>query len=204
LEEYDQRVIAPREAPDFNPSLPALISIDWGGTVPFSLGVWQAFPDRWWRVDEIYMPGTTNQVLLKEAKMRPWWGNIPKGPKTHGGIADPGRSDLIKEWADHGINLVAADNGVDMGIEAVRNSMKPVMGPPRFGVNPRRCQAWMIEVMMYRVLNGKPVKKNDHAMDETRYFVVWKVAARPSRRGKVHAPESKSQEREGMFESHAQ
>jgi hypothetical protein len=177
---------SPLDLPGFNLDLPVLVSIDWGGSNPFSVGAWQRFimgeDIVHVRIDEVYMPGT-NKALLAECKLRPWWANIPRWP-VPGGTADPSRSDLIGEWRDEGINLIAADNDVDRGIEAVRVGLRPLFGKPKI-MAVRLCQAWLREVQAYSQRNGRPVKENDHAMDETRYYTLWQIG-KPARRGRVY------------------
>lgn len=154
----------------FTKLLPVYLSFDWGGSNPFSVGVWQQFDDIGWvRVDEIYQGNTTNQEILKEAKSRPWWNSGDRG------VADPARSDLIREWNSTHWNIQGGNNDVDPGIEAVRDCLKPVMGEPRLHVH-RDCRDWIREIDQYELdSKGKPRKEHDHAMDDTRYFVRWKV-----------------------------
>jgi len=189
-EQFDEGIHAASDIPGFDPSRGhVFLSIDWGGTHPFSLGVWQAHPDlEWVRVDEIYKDNTTNSYLIEEAKERPWW------PYIWEGVADPSRPDLIKEWAapGTGIRIIGADNDVDPGIAAVRNALKPLFGRPRFRVCRHTCQHWLNEIRGYYQRKGKPVKEQDHAMDETRYFVRWKLEP-PKRKGKVWTPASAAQ-----------
>lgn len=176
-DQYDEDVHCPPNLPYFHQDFSVYLSVDWGGEV-FSVGVWQFFDIGWVRVCELYRRGTTNQRLLEEARSQPWWPNVKAA------VADPARDDLIREWKDAGIPVVGAKNDVEEGVEAVRNALRPVVGRPKFYVN-RACKDWRREVMGYRQRGGKPVKDADHAMDETKYFVVWMVAARPVRKGKV-------------------
>ena len=177
-DQYDEDVHCPPHLPYFHAGSPAYLSIDWGGEI-FSIGVWQFFDIGWVRVCEMYRHGTTNQRLIEEARTQPWWPNVKAA------VADPARDDLIREWKDAGIPIIGAKNDVEEGIEAVRNALRPVVGRPRFYVN-LVCKDWRREVMGYRQKNGKPVKGLDHAMDETRYFTMWLIAARPKRKGKVY------------------
>jgi len=164
--QYDDEINSPNDLPVFDPTKPVRISIDWGGTNPFSCGVWQQFKSLGWvRVDEVYMGNTTNARFMKECKSRPWWKKVKEG------VADPARSDLIREWRDDGVDLFKGKGDVEEGIEAVRDCLSPVLGKPKFYVN-RRCRAWRTEVGQYSEKNGKPIKEHDHAMDETRYFVA--------------------------------
>jgi len=162
--QYDKMIHSPLDLPGFNPSKPVYLSIDWGGTNPFSVGVWQKFPIGWVRVDEVYIGNTTNKRVMKECKVRPWWKKIKEG------VADPARADLRREWDDIGVSLYRGDTDVDEGIEAVRDALAPVLGNPLFYVN-RKCKAWIREVGSYSEKNGVPIKENDHTCDETKYFV---------------------------------
>ncbi len=176
--QFEEEIHAGMGIPDFDPNRKAYISLDWGGTDPFSLGLWQEFDIGWVRVDEIYLQNSTNTVLINQAKKRPWWGNISEG------VADPSRPDLIKEWRAEGIILTGANNEIDAGIETVRNCLQPILGPPRFYVNRHRCRSWLAEIKGYLQKNGHPIDRNNHAMDETRYFCMWKIS-RPLRRGRA-------------------
>lgn len=175
--QYKEEVHSRLDLPDFSPDQKCYLSIDWGGSNPFSVGVWQKFDMGWVRVDEFYEGNTTNQNVIKTCKTKPWW------PMIAGGVADPSRPDLMGEWWAEKVRLTPADNAVDAGIESVRNALAPIIGNPKFYVS-RRCRAWMNEVKSYAEKNGRPIKEDDHAMDETRYFVRWKVVE--ERKGRVH------------------
>lgn len=177
-DQYDEALHAPSNLPYFSEARPAYLSIDWGGAV-FTIGVWQLFDIGWVRVCELYEVGTTNQRLIQKAKTQPWWKNV------RAAVADPARDDLIREWKDAGIPIIPAKNDVAEGIEAVRNALRPVVGRPKFYIN-QLCKDWRREVASYREKGGKPVKEADHAMDETRYFVMWMIATKPKRAGKVY------------------
>jgi len=180
--EFDEDLHCPLNLPGFNSELPVLVSVDWGGTNPFSVGAWQRRDFGWVRFDELYQAQTTNKRLLAEAKGKPWWPNVRRG------VADPSRPDLIREWKDEGVELDGANNDVDMRVEAVRDALRPVIGSPKFYVN-RACRNWRAEVKSYYQSRGRPIKEHDHAMDETGYFVLWQIGARVSRKGRVYVPE---------------
>lgn len=181
-EQWDEALHSPLDLPEFNAELPVFASIDWGGGgACFSVGFWQGYDWGWLRFDEYYKSNTTNQRMLVDLKKRSYWLHVK------GAVADPSRPDLIKEWEDAGVKVSGADNAVDPGIEAVRNALRPVLGSPKIFV-ARRCRDWIAEVRSYFQRHGKPVKDKDHAMDETRYFVKWKVLPKKMRTGKVWAP----------------
>jgi hypothetical protein len=175
-EQYDPKIHSRGDLPVFDPERHVLVSIDWGGTAPFSLGAWQLFNIGWVRVDEIYQPGD-NPHLIATAQERRWWPNI------RGGVADPSRPDLMSEWRAKGIPMVDADNDVDIGLEAVRKGFRPVIGPPTLWINQVN-RHWISEEAGYIQRRGKPVKERDHAMDETRYFAMWQMKPTP-RKGKI-------------------
>lgn len=185
--QFDLELHSSLNLPGYAESLPVLLSIDWGGTSPFSVGAWQKFDFGWVRIDEVYMGNTTNSKVLSECKLKPWWSHVV------GGVADPSRVDLIGEWAQEGIRLMPANNAVQPGIDATRNAMRPLIGAPLFFVN-RRCQAWINEVLGYREKGGRPVKEMDHAMDETRYFTMWQMEPRPARSGTIYHAGMKKEE----------
>ena len=92
------------------------------------------------------------------------------------GVIDPaargrGQRDglqLLQNYIDLGLNLEVAFNGVESGIYAVWQRMSS----GRLTVFAS-CQKWREEFRLYRRdEKGQIVKVNDHAMDETRYFVM--------------------------------
>ncbi len=164
----------------FNPNLPVTLSIDWGGTVPFSIGAWQKVPNLGHvRIAEIYMGNTTSPKLIKACRECPWWKNVKKL------IPDPARPDLIEEWEDAFkedrliVEIAIPDNDVEVGVSAVKAAMSPVSGAPTIFFN-RSCSNITREMQSYKVKNGKIVKKNDHAVDDTRYYVMEEVVEQSS------------------------
>ena len=175
--EFDEELHCPLTLPAFNPNDWVYLSIDWGGVNPFSIGVWQFYKDIGWvRIDEVYMGNTTNPKVIEECKKRAWWKNVLTSRDGVGGVADPSRADLIGEWGAEGILLEPADNEVDSGIEAVKGAFRPIIGNPKIYIN-RKCIHTRRELLSYHVKNNKIVKESDHACDELRYFVKWKIKA---------------------------
>ncbi len=176
--EYDEEVHLVNVPLSFDKGV--CLSLDWGGTDPFSAGVWQPAPetmgtDAWVRVTELYLSSVggsaTNPRFIAQAKDKPWWNLI----KTV--VYDNSRPDLIEEWkvalAGKPVKFIPGDRtDIDAGIEAVKNAMKPVLGNPKVFIN-RICNNWRREIGMYKVNQntGKVVDKDNHTLDETRYFV---------------------------------
>jgi len=159
---------------------PVVISIDFGGVSPFSLGVWQEANDprlgegTWIRVTEIYLTSSetssTNGRLIELAKKAPWWRLIKEI------VPDSGRPDLIEEWrqACPKAKIISPAKDIDGMIEAVKDALAPVLGSPKLLVN-RICIHTRREMLMYKVKNGRPSDKDNHTCDEIGYFVLAKI-----------------------------
>jgi len=159
---------------------PVVLSVDFGGVAPFSVGVWQEAPDEyggkgtWIRVTELYMQSsdesTTNANVIAKALTKPWAKLVREI------IPDNSRPDSIQEWREAfpraKITIVAKD--IDGMIEKVKCGLKPVLGAPKILVN-RICLHIRQEMLMYAVKNDKPVDKNNHCCDETGYFALAKL-----------------------------
>lgn len=179
-DQFDERIhVVDRP---FQPEQAVYLSVDWGGVNPFSAGAWQwdTALSGWVRVDEAYQGNITADEFLTGIKgdrsfqplmERPWWKEV------RAVVADPARADLVRDWTLRGIRVSAADNDVDKGIEAVRSVLRPSLGRPKLFVNGYRCGNWLREIGSYakRPETGAVIKQNDHAMDDTRYFVLWKA-----------------------------
>ena len=159
---------------------PVVLSVDFGGVAPFSVGVWQEAPDElggrgtWIRVTELYMQSseesTTNAQVIARALTRPWAKLVKEI------IPDNSRPDSIQEWRvafpQAKITIVTKD--IDGMIEKVKSGLAPVLGAPKLLFN-RICLHIRQEMLMYAVKNDKPVDKNNHTLDETGYFALAKL-----------------------------
>lgn len=92
------------------------------------------------------------------------------------GVIDPaargrGQSDgrkIMQDYKDLGLDLEIAFNGVESGIYR----MWQMLSSGKYRVF-RSCQNWIKERRLYRRdEKGRIVKENDHAMDESRYFIM--------------------------------
>ncbi len=179
-EEYDEDVTLVNRS--LNLTEPVGLSLDWGGTDPFSAGVWQKIgSNAWVRVTEVYLPSVgqsaTNPNFMRLCREKPWWGQIKWI------VYDNSRPDLINEWkkafAGKTVKFIPADRtDIDAGIECVKNAMKPVLGAPALFVN-RSCANWRREITKYKInqKTGQIIDKENHCMDETRYWIQKMVKA---------------------------
>jgi hypothetical protein len=75
---------------------------------------------------------------------------------------------LLQNYIDLGLQLTKADNGVEAGLFDVWERLST----GRLKVF-RTLQSWLAEYRLYRRdEKGAVVKKDDHLMDATRYFIV--------------------------------
>lgn len=165
------------------------LSIDYGTMNAFSAGLWGKYGDVWYRIDEYYYSGRDTGVqktdeeyaveldkliepVMKQRKERS--GSFFEKMET---IIDPSAASFItllrkKEW----YKVKAADNAVLDGIRDTASAMQT----EKIKISPN-CKNWLKEVQGYvwdtNEADDKPVKVNDHAMDDTRYFVKTKRIA---------------------------
>lgn len=164
----------------FDSSRPVGLGIDWGGTNPFAVTVWQEFDGVDVQIDEIYIAETRNSLVLAEAKTRKWWNNIKAA------FADPSRPDLIREWYEElrsiGASIIGVESEILEGIDLVESKISPLVGKPTLMINRLNCKMTLFEYNSYHYQDKKPGKQQkeepdkvyDHAMDSTRYFIVGK------------------------------
>jgi phage terminase large subunit-like protein len=128
---------------------------------------WDRDNDIVYRYSEHYRGQAEPSIHAEGIKARGIW--IP-------GVIDPaarGRSQadgikLMDQYKDLGLDLEIAFNGVEAGIY----EMWQRLSTGRYKVF-KSCQNWLTEYRLYRRdEKGKVVKGNDHAMDESRYFIM--------------------------------
>ena len=184
-------VITP--VPDMEPSK-YVLSVDYGTQNAFSAGLWGEFGTSWWRMDEYYYSGRDSGIqktdeeyahdldvwlshlfTSEDPSKTPKYGNYNRLPT----IIDPSAASFIALLRKRGgYRVIPANNSVIDGIRETATAMHN----GRIKVDPS-CRNWVNEVQGYvwddSNLEDRPVKINDHAMDDTRYFVKTMHIARP-------------------------
>jgi phage terminase large subunit-like protein len=161
-------------------------AIDWGASAdhPF-VCIWLAQDGMGqWRVFDEYR--STAQVSAihhaVEILNRHHW---PSGtdPRFGATWADPSRPDNIQLFSEYGIDVLAANNGVYLGIESVRTALKvnPGTGEPGLIIDEDKCPHLAKEMATYRWLKRsgqginpaaprpEPLKFADDSVDALRY-----------------------------------
>lgn len=170
------------------------VSIDFGYTNPFSLGLYRVdYDGRIFLTDEIYFTKRTMKRHCRDIV------KMIQGKDIKGWICDHdalARATLVEEMAELGyrIKTIPADKAVETGIEAHRERIKPSGdGLPRFFVcegaiketdpdlrTARKPVCTIDEYLSYSYAEGKdgrpikeePIKEDDHSMDRDRYLTM--------------------------------
>lgn len=165
------------------------LSIDYGTMNAFSAGLWGKYGTVWYRLKEYYYSGRDTGVQKTDEEygkaiddlIRP----IMTEREAKNGIylekmetiIDPSAASFItllrkKPW----YKVTPADNAVLDGIRDTASALQT--GKIKIS---RSCKNWIDEAQGYvwddKSTEDKPVKVNDHAMDDTRYFVKTKRIA---------------------------
>lgn len=146
------------------------ISCDYGTLNPFSAGLWCVSNGRAVRVAEYYYSGREKKQQLTDedyyAELERLAGNRP----VHSVVVDPSAASFIACIRHHGRFAVRkARNDVLPGIRLTAAMLQ--MGVIKIGIG---CTDAIREFGLYRWEEkgevDRPIKENDHAMDDIRYF----------------------------------
>lgn len=147
------------------------ISIDYGTLNPFSAGLYGLCKGVWYRFDEYYHSGRETRRQLTDAEYYDEVVKLAGSRPVTEIVIDPSAASMIAEIKKHGrFTVRPANNDVLDGIRETATAFKS----GRLRVT-RNCSGAITEFSAYRwddkKQEDKPVKENDHAMDEIRYFV---------------------------------
>lgn len=152
-----------------------VLSIDYGTQNAFSAGLWALYGQIWFRLREYYYSGRDTGVQKTDEEYAVDLDRFTDGIGTPieklRTIIDPSAASFIALLRKRGkYKVIPADNAVADGIRETATAMQ--LG--RFKVSPC-CENWKREAQGYvwadNASEDIPVKVNDHAMDDTRYFV---------------------------------
>ena len=165
------------------------LSIDYGTMNAFSAGLWGKYNGVWYRLREYYYSGRDTGIQKTDEEYAEELDRliapIMKKREQASGfyfqkmetIIDPSAASFItllrkKNW----YKVIHADNAVLDGIRDTASAMQT--GKIKIC---NTCKNWIDEVQGYvwdtNEEEDKPIKVNDHAMDDTRYFVKTKRIA---------------------------
>ncbi|MDO4460663.1 MAG: PBSX family phage terminase large subunit [Clostridia bacterium] len=149
------------------------ISCDYGTLNASSFGLWGLGDDGiWYRLDEFYHSGRETNRLLTDEEYYAALENLAGDRAIDKVIVDPSAASFITCIKRHGKYRVAhASNRVTDGIRLTAVQLQ--QGRIKIQNN---CKDIIKEFGLYRwdekSHEDKPIKDNDHAMDDMRYFVM--------------------------------
>lgn len=165
------------------------LSIDYGTMNAFSAGLWGKYGDVWYRIKEYYYSGRDTQKQKTDDEYADDLAEFVEGYASEFNkirtIIDPSAASFIALLKRKGIYRVCpADNDVRNGIIEVGRAMH--LG--KIKISPD-CKNAIREFEGYiwdeKAGDDRPVKVNDHAMDDIRYFVKTMKIACPKYERKV-------------------
>ena len=164
----DGEGIVPNEPRDYTRFA---VSVDYGTLNPCSMGLWGYCGGVWYRFAEYYHSGRESHEQLTDEEYCDALEALAGGRPLEAVVADPSASSFLMALRRRGKYRVRpADNAVLAGIRDVAAALHE----GRIAVC-ENCEAALREFSLYRwdTESGedRPVKENDHAMDEIRYFV---------------------------------
>lgn len=161
-----------------------VLSIDYGTQNAFSCGLWGKYGGIWYRIKEYYYSGRNTGVQKTDEEYADDLDEFIKGVpfiERIRTIIDPSAASFIALLKRRGkYHVHPANNDVADGIRETATAMRKGL----IKVSPE-CTNWIKEAQGYvwddKATEDKPIKVDDHAMDDTRYFVKTMKIAVPKK-----------------------
>lgn len=149
-----------------------VISCDYGTVNPSSFGLWGLSGGVWYRLSEYYYSSKREGVSRTDEEHYAALEKLAGGREISRVIVDPSAASFIECIRRHGrFRVVKADNDVITGIRNVSSALSE--NRLRFH---ETCRDIIREFHLYswneKTGTDAPIKENDHAMDDMRYFVA--------------------------------
>lgn len=147
------------------------ISCDYGTVNPSSFGLWGLCGGVWYRLAEYYYSSKREGMQKTDEEYYSELTRLAAGRRISAVICDPSAASFITCIRRHGnFECIAAKNDVLDGIRRVSDALRA--GKIKIC---RGCNDAVREFSLYRwdssAAKDSPIKENDHAMDDIRYFV---------------------------------
>ncbi len=149
------------------------VSCDYGTVNPSSFGLWAILSDgRALRIDEYYYASRITGIQRTDEEHYQGLKELCEGYSIDAVICDPSARSFIECIKRHGrFRVIPAKNDVLNGIRRVSSLLAE--GRLMFS---SKCKDTIREFALYRwddrCRSDTPIKENDHAMDDIRYFVA--------------------------------
>ena len=148
-----------------------VISCDYGTVNPCSMGLWGERDGVWYRVAEYYYSSRREGIPRTDEEHYRALEALAGEREIRSVVVDPSAASFIECIRRHGAyTAISAKNDVISGIRRVSDALREKR--LRFS---EECADTLREFSLYRwnesAERDMPVKENDHAMDDIRYFV---------------------------------
>ena len=147
------------------------ISCDYGTINPTSMGLWGRAGGKWYRIAEYYFDSRREKRQQTDAEYYEQLCKLAGDRKIHAVIVDPSAASFIETIRRGGrFRVEPASNAVLDGIRDVSTQLQQ----GNLFINDC-CRDCIREFGLYRwdekAASDKPLKTDDHSMDDLRYFV---------------------------------
>lgn len=147
------------------------ISVDYGTYNPFSAGLWCVAGEKAYRIKEFYYSGRKSLMPKTDEEYYSELEKLAGDRYIERVVIDPSASSFIETIKRHKrFRVFHANNEVVSGIRNVATALNKGM----LQILPE-CKDSITEFGLYswndKSVQDEPIKENDHAMDEIRYFV---------------------------------
>lgn len=149
-----------------------VVSCDYGTINPSSFGLWGKSGDKWYRLCEYYFDSRREGKQKTDEEHYAGLKKLCEGKTIECVICDPSAASFMECIRRHGdFKVMPAKNDVMTGIRQVGDALKE----QKIKISCL-CKDTLREFTLYRwdEKSGSdcPIKENDHAMDDIRYFVT--------------------------------
>lgn len=153
-----------------------VVSVDYGTVNPTSMGLWGRVDGVWYRLEEYYYDARLTGVRRTDEEHLLGLSALLSGRRAERVIVDPSAASFITLLSQRGLSVTPARNDVLNGIRRTATALR--CGEIRICSG---CTDAAREFSLYRWADDKtrdtPIKENDHAMDDIRYFVSTELSA---------------------------
>ncbi len=148
------------------------VSCDYGTVNPASFGLWGRIGDVWYRIKEYYFNSRLEGYQKTDEEHYDSLAELIGDRKVRGIAVDPSAASFIETIRRHGkYNVIPAKNTVLDGIRKVSTALK--------NGDIKICDTCLDSIREFSLYrwdeksgSDSPIKENDHAMDDIRYFVT--------------------------------
>lgn len=148
-----------------------VVSCDYGTVNPASFGLWGLKENIWYRIEEYYFDSRRQGFQKTDEEHYKGLKNLIGGREISTLIVDPSAASFMETIRRHGeYSVIPAVNNVVNGIRQTATALKE----GRIKIC-HTCLDCIREFSLYRWDErgtDLPIKENDHAMDDMRYFVA--------------------------------